>query len=514
MQDPKKQHLSLAIDTILNNKQALIFYSTKRSAEKGADDIARQIGKLDNKEIVKEGLLSVSDSILKTYPNPTRQCERLSNAVKSGVAFHHSGLPSKQRKIIEDEFRKNNIRIICCTPTLAAGVDLPSYRTIIRDVKRYGHRGMDYIPVLEYLQMAGRSGRPSYDTHGECFLIAQSEGEMNILKDRYINGIPEEIYSKLAAEPALRSHILSLIVQGHANSEEELLEFMNNSFYGYQYKDKQRIMIILRRILKFLEDNNFIIMSRATQENDADDLYSSAYDILKNNSIKSTLLGNRISELYLDPLSASIIIKHIKNNSIASYGWFPLIHLLAQSLELKPYPSIRKKDYETIEEQLGKEELLVGEEDHDYDYEAFLKTLKLAIIMESWIKEEDEKSLMEKYDITPGEFHAKLTIYDWLCYSATEICRIIEKNGERTTFQKLRLMIKNGVSQELISLVRIKGIGRKRARILYNNNIRTRTDILKTDIRKLELLVGLKTAQKIKGTSIIAKDNRQGTLPK
>jgi helicase len=125
MTKPHPSHIALALDTLNINKQALIFFSTRRSAEKGAEDIAKILSKSIQSEN-KEKLKSISQEILKTYSQPTKQCEKLSYCTEYGIAFHHSGLPGKQRHIIENGFRNNNIRIICCTPTLAAGVDLPS----------------------------------------------------------------------------------------------------------------------------------------------------------------------------------------------------------------------------------------------------------------------------------------------------------------------------------------------------------------------------------------------------
>jgi len=46
--------------------------------------------------------------------------------VEHGVAFHHAGLKGEHRHIVEDAFRKNAIRVIACTPTLAAGLNLPA----------------------------------------------------------------------------------------------------------------------------------------------------------------------------------------------------------------------------------------------------------------------------------------------------------------------------------------------------------------------------------------------------
>ena len=154
--------LDLALDTLNLGKQALVFANTKKSAEKTAEDIAGKI-KTNN-----SSLDDLSAKILKALSSPTKQCQRLALCIKKGIAFHHAGLVAKQRELIEDNFKSGAIKIICSTPSLAMGVDLPAYRAIIKDLKRYGSRGMAFIPVLEYLQMAGRAGRPKFDKSGEA----------------------------------------------------------------------------------------------------------------------------------------------------------------------------------------------------------------------------------------------------------------------------------------------------------------------------------------------------------
>ena len=145
--------LDLALDTINIGKQALVFANTKRSAEKTAEDIAHKL-KINN-----EKLDELSNEVLKALSRPTKQCERLAKCVKKGIAFHHAGLVAKQRELVEDNFRNGTIKIICSTPSLAMGVDLPAFRAILKDLRRYGSHGLSYIPVLEYLQMSGRAGR-------------------------------------------------------------------------------------------------------------------------------------------------------------------------------------------------------------------------------------------------------------------------------------------------------------------------------------------------------------------
>ena len=222
--------LNLALDTLAKKKQAFVFVNAKRSAEKVAEDIAKKV------KDETEHTVELSEQVLRVLQKPTQQCERLARCVRKGIAFHHAGLHARQKELIEDHFRNGTVKIICCTPTLAAGVDLPAFRAIVRDVKRYSGQGMVNIPVLEFLQMAGRAGRPSFDPYGEAIVVSSGEAEKEALFEKYVRGLPEDIYSKLAVEPVLRTHVLSLIAAKVVQSHEQVLEFFSRTFYRNGYE--------------------------------------------------------------------------------------------------------------------------------------------------------------------------------------------------------------------------------------------------------------------------------------
>ena len=106
------------------------------------------------------------------------------------------------------------------------GVDLPAFRAIIKDLRRYGQRGLNWIPVLDYMQMSGRAGRPNYDKEGQAIAIALTKGEKEKIEERYLKGSPEDIYSKLAVEPVLRTYVLSLISSGFVTSHFFPIKFV------------------------------------------------------------------------------------------------------------------------------------------------------------------------------------------------------------------------------------------------------------------------------------------------
>ena len=481
--------LAVVKDTIRKGKQALVFVNTKRRAEKTAETIAKEI-KLNNDKLNK-----ISENVLNVLTRPTKQCKRLSSVVKKGVAFHHSGLVSKQRGIVEEEFKRGNIKIICCTPTLAYGLNLPAFRVIIRDLKRYGYRGYAWIPVLEAQQMFGRAGRPKYDKEGEAICVTSSENEKEQILKRYIKGFPENIYSKLAVEPVFRTYLLSLISANIVRTRDGLINFFSKTFWAYQFKDMGRIKNMIDDMLAKLKEWGFVLYNKE------DELFKSA-DLLNkegNEEITSTRIGRRVAALYLDPLTAHNILTGLKSNKEKTP--FSIISLCTNTLELRPYLRVGVRELEDIEDKLVEfeDELLYDiPKAYDDEYEDLLGSFKTALMFFDWINEMDEEALLEKYNVKPGELRAKLQILNWLNYSCHELAVLSKDKRDLSLINKTNLLLKYGVKEELLDLLRLKGIGRVKARKLFNNKIRTIKDLKKCDEETLGLMIGKKLAKKIK----------------
>jgi len=478
-----RKTLNLLHSTFSDEKQAITFVRSRKSAESEAEKgtkVAKQF--LDREE--KKELEEIADDIENVLGSPTEQCKRLADSVREGTAFHHAGLLSKQRHLVEQAFRDRLITSIAATPTLAAGVSLPAYRIIIRDVKRYTNSGLNFIPVLEYKQMAGRAGRPEHHAEGQAIAVAKNEGMKQEILERYVLGDPENIYSKLALEPVLRMHALSLIATRFVKDYQGLTDFFSETFYAQQYGNIEEIENKLEDVAESLEEYGFIEIHE--------------------DSFRPTKIGKRVAELYIDPDSAHHMIECLQHsidedrdrNSLA------LLEMVCETAEMRPL--LRVKD----DEQIDLEDMIQRSEEHlltdppqpfdGYPYDNFLKSFKTALMLEHWIEEREEDEMMDEFGVTPGGIRAKVENADWLLYACEEIATLQEWEDVRDDVTNLRTRLKHGIKEELLNLVRFKGIGRVRARRLFDNGIETTSDIRQVEYTQLKKMIGQKTAKKLK----------------
>jgi len=491
--------IEIAMDTIKRKKQAIIFVSTRNSTEALSANLSKIVSKLISDEERKE-LKKISEGVKKAVEKPTLQCEKLSGHVLNGVAFHHAGLTNEQRKLIEDGFKNGMIKFIVATPTLAWGVNLPAYRVVIRDLKRFSlGYGSEYIPVLEIHQMMGRAGRPKYDSEGEAILLARNDEEAEYVYETYIIGEPEEIKSKLGVEPALRMHTLALIAGGFAYTKKELFDFFKKTFYPHQYGEINHLENKLEKIVEMLK--NFGFVKGEMKHQDQESPFRKASEMGKNDEkLEATVIGKRVAELYIDPLTANFLIRHITNVDDEIHP-FALLQLISRTIEMQPNLSLKRDDIKKINELLVEYENILLEKPPnpwDMEYDDYLRSLKTAWFFYEWIEEKGEDYLHEKFGVAPGELFVRISNAEWLLYCMQELALLMGKKNLLSHIRKTLLRVRYGIREELLPLIRLKGIGRVRARMLYNANIRSLEDLRKVPLEALSRVTGPNIAKDIK----------------
>lgn len=461
----KKPVERLVEESIRNGGQVLVFVNTRRSTVSVASRIGTIVKELladdDKKEI--ESLLK---EVKKQLPETTSVDKKLFNNLKNGVAFHNAGLSSVQRRTVESGFKNRIIKCIVATPTLAAGVNIPAQRVVIRDLWRYDPNfGMHPIPILEYKQQAGRAGRPRYDKFGEAIAIAKNERQMDQIFTNYVLGDTEPIYSKLGSQAALRMHLLAAVATGFVDSLDGIYKFVDSTFYSFQ-ADVATLKDEIDTAVDFLETNGFI-------EEINDDKYM------------ATMLGMRTSSLYIDPLSALQLKKALEKSCGRDLSSLSFLHAVCSTPDVRSL-YLRKSDIWVEEKaETKKEEFLLDVPTiSSEEYEWFLSDLKTASLVESWIDEISEDGIVNKFNVGPGDIHNIVEMVQWLLHAAREFARMYNFDCV-SDISDLLLRVQNGCKKELLNLISLKNIGRVRARSLYREGFKTVNDLRGVPLKRL-----------------------------
>ena len=456
---------NLVVDAIKLGGSSLVFCNTKRGAVAEAKKLDMSIYLSG---IEKMRLKTISDEIHETYNTPTKTCKDLASCIKKGVAFHHAGLPSNQRRLVEDAFREKLIKVICCTPTLAVGINAPCRRAIVRDTKRWNGKGLIPIPKMEIQQCLGRAGRPGLDPYGEGIILAKENDDIKDIEN-YLSGEVETIYSRLSNEKVLRKHSLGLIASGEVCTILDIEDFIQNTFYSHQYGSSQVILDKLEEILELFEFGGFIECSQ--------------------NMIIPTKLGKRISELYIDPYSAELIIEGLTEiNELQGIDLeFYMLYLISQTTEI---PLLHMR---TVEDDKSFFTAL-GIRPDEFQQKAY----NIASLLYDWINEVSEVDLYNKYRVEPGVIRYIVDNAKWMAYSTYQMMSILDiANKEYQDIVKdLEFRLEYGAKREIIELLYVKHIGRVRARVLYEAGVKFR-DELYTKSSLVASLIGEKITKKV-----------------
>ncbi len=474
--------VNLALHVVKAGGQALVFASTRKNAAGLAKKIADHTKEVLSKP-AKRALQVEAEKVL-LADEKTRLSESLSDLVRCGVAFHHAGLAGPHRKLIETLFKAGKIKVLTSTPTLAFGVNLPARTVIVQDYRRYEPGYGNYpISVLEYKQMAGRAGRPKYDKNGESILIAKTADESDYLMENFILAKPERIWSRLAVEKIIRGHVLATIASGFAHTESGIYDFFGKTFYAHQY-DVKAIKSVIAKILRYLHEQEMIYYIDAT-------------------NLTATKFGKRISELYIDPVSA-VTIRNAFQQKPPQLTDLSVLHLITHTPDMapimRPYSRKEIEDIALQTEEL-RDELFVqppNEWDDRIAFETFLGEVKTAKILKAWIEETSEEQMLERYNVQPGDLYRIIENGKWLLHATQELAQLLGAKDLTPLIAELDERVSKGIKKELLPIVKLEGIGRVRGRILYNAGYKTIEDIKRAEPEYLINLLGTATAKKVK----------------
>lgn len=292
-----------------NGNQMLIFVHSRAETGKTAKalrDIALERDQLSL--FVKEG--GATQEILREELSTVKNAD-LKDVLPFGFAIHHAGMARADRELVEDLFADGHIGVLCCTATLAWGVNLPAHAVIIKGTQIYDPskgRWAELSP-LDVLQMLGRAGRPQYDNEGEGIIMtAHSELQYYLS----LTNLQLPVESQMVK--TLPDNLNAEIVLGTIQTINEAVDWLSYTF-------------LYVRMLK--NPNLYGISDKAATEDPTlkhrrTDLAHTAACMLershlvrydrRSGALQSTPLGRIASQYYISHTSMSLYSRHLRPN--------------------------------------------------------------------------------------------------------------------------------------------------------------------------------------------------------
>jgi helicase len=138
------------------------------------------------------------------------------------------------------------------------------------------------------------------------------------------------------------------------------------------------------------------------------------------------------------------------------------------------------------------QENLFNEENYDF----LLREAKTTAMILDWIGEVKEEQISDRYRIGPGDIRRSAETAEWLMHSLSELSKHLDL-GLTHRAEQLAERIHYGAGPDLLSLLNLKGIGRIRARKLYQAGITSIEKLLQADPEEIGSLIGPKIREKV-----------------
>ncbi|QGX94032.1 DEAD/DEAH box helicase [Haloplanus rallus] len=384
--------------------QALAFVRSRREAETLAERLAGS------------GLGSAPDVASEIRDlDGTETGRRLADCVDDGVAFHHAGLRSTHRIAVERAFRDRTLRVICATPTLAAGVNVPARRVVVRDQRRYTGSGMEWLPTLEVHQMCGRAGRPHLDPYGEAVLVGDASTR-DELWERYVDADPERVESQLADPNALRTHVLSVVASEFAASREGILDVLDATFYAHGTPTRELGSVVDTAVADLVEMGM----------------------IAEGASLSATDLGDRVSKQYVTPETGARIVAGLRTAAgMDAPTALTALEIVCDTPDMQDtYLGNRERADMYDFARRHADEFTTGMNE-TADFEGWLTAVKTARVLHGWVEGASAADLVERFRIGPGDLESRIERAAWLLGAADAIAGAVEADAD-LPFRDLR----------------------------------------------------------------------------
>ncbi|KAI9836113.1 MAG: hypothetical protein M1819_001729 [Sarea resinae] len=238
----------------------------------------------------------------------------LRELLPKGIGTHHAGMARSDRNLIERLFAEGVLKVLCCTATLAWGVNLPAAAVIIKGTQLYSAQEGKFVDlgILDVLQIFGRAGRPQFQDTGIGF-ICTTHDKVN----HYLAAVTQQLPIESRFSAKLVDNLNAEVSLGTVTSVAEAVQWVGYSYlfvrmrknpmaYGISWAEirddpqlvqKRRDLII--KAARVLQKSQMIIFNETTEDLKAKDVgrIASQYYVLQTSiEIFNTMMRPRATE--------------------------------------------------------------------------------------------------------------------------------------------------------------------------------------------------------------------------
>lgn len=251
-----------ALDAIKRGYQVMVFVHSRKDTVRTAQGILEKAGRERTTEMflcIREG-----NEAAKRFKGQVDKSKNqdVREQFAHGFGIHHAGMLRADRTLTERIFEAGGIKVLCCTATLAWGVNLPAHTVIIKGTEVYNPEkgGFTDLSMLDVMQIFGRAGRPQYDTSGEAIMITTGEA-----LPRYLGLLTEQMPIESAFIKQLPDHLNAEVVSGTVTNIREAVTWlsytylfirmqMNPMIYGITYEERERDNQLIKKRTDLIMD--------------------------------------------------------------------------------------------------------------------------------------------------------------------------------------------------------------------------------------------------------------------
>ncbi|KAI8448248.1 Sec63 Brl domain-containing protein, partial [Phakopsora pachyrhizi] len=331
-------------ELVKEGHQVMVFVHARKETVKTAE-MLRERAK-------EEGLSELFDpSENPRYDSFTRDLsgsknKQMKDLAKDGFGIHHAGMLRSDRNISERLFEAGVTRLLCCTATLAWGVNLPAYAVIIKGTQIYDSSKGSFVDlgILDVLQIFGRAGRPQYEDHGVGYICTTHDS-----LDHYVAAITQQhpIESQFVA--GMVDSLNAEIALGTVRSVDEGVRWIG---WTYLFVRMRKNPLVYGITISDVEDDPFLGSRRHTLiEVAAKKLQKIGMVIFDETtgSLQSTELGKIASKFYIKNASIEIFNGIFRSKMSEA----DILAMISESVEFDQI-KVRESEAEELE-QLEKE---------------------------------------------------------------------------------------------------------------------------------------------------------------